>query len=298
MTPPVVYLELPRQTYDDLDAENASFLKLAVSRTPAHAFNAYRAPNRPPSKDSPAFRIGTLLHEALLEPAVWQRIQPCTNGPTTKAFAEAAKEAAANGKTIAQASEYDLADAMSNAVLNHPVLGSHLAPTPENLKLNELTLTWTDPQTGLRCKARLDALRITDDEILVLDLKTTQDASPLEFGRSAASYGYLLQAAFYADAVFYCGREIEAALSLPEGHLIGRPVTFEFVAVEKERPHQIARYRLTADQATMGRRLYQHGLALVSVATNLNWWHGYDTAPAPLELPNWAWTQMEQLLAD
>lgn len=298
MTPPAIYTELPRQTYDDLDAWNASFLKLAVQRTPAHAWNAYRAPGRQPSKDSSAFRIGTLLHEALLEPAVWQRIEPCSNGPTTKAFAEAAKAAAADGKTIAQASEYELAAAMSEAVLSHPVLGGYFEPTPENIKLNELTLTWTDQATGLRCKVRLDALRITDDEILILDLKSTQDASPMEFGRSAASYGYLLQGAFYADAAFYCGRAIEEALGLQEGHLIGLPVTFEFVAVEKERPHQIARYRLTADQATMGRRLYQHGLSLVSVATNLNWWHAYDTAPAPLELPNWAWAQMEQLLTD
>lgn len=298
MTPPVAYLELPRETYDSLDAWNASFLKLAIQRTPAHAWNAYRAPDRAPSKDSPAFRIGTLLHEALLEPAVWQRIQPCSSGASTKAFAEAVKAAAADGKTIAQASEYDLAHAMSAAVLQHPVLGSYFEPTPENVALNELTLTWTDHNTGLRCKARLDALRITDEEILVLDLKTTQDAGPLEFGRSAASYGYLLQGAFYADAAYYCGRAIEEALGLPEGQLIGRAVTFEFVAVEKEAPNQIARYRLTADQAVMGRRLYQRGLSQVSVATNLNWWHGYDTAPAPLELPNWAWAQMEQLLTD
>lgn len=293
---PTVYLELPRMEYDAMRGWNASFLKVALTRTPAYAWNAFLAPNRPPSKDSPAFRIGTLLHQALLEPAVWQRIVPCTSGATTKAFAEAVKSAAANGKTVAQASEHELADRMAASVLRHPVLGSMFAPTQENLALNELTLNWIDPVTELQCRGRLDAVRITDDKILILDLKTTADAGADEFGRSAASYLYLLQAAFYADGLYYCSQALKDGLGLPEGQLGGKPVAFEFVAVEKEMPHQVARYRLTGEQAEMGRKLYQKALQLIKTATTVDEWPSYSNEPVPLELPNWAWSQMEKLL--
>lgn len=295
---PAAFSALPRAGYDQLQGWNSSLLKVALSKTPAHAYNAFLAPDRGPSKDSAAFRIGTLVHEALLEPDVWNRIISCSSGSTTKAFSQAVSDAAAKGQKVAQASEYDLAAAMSSAVLEHPVLAQLFAPTPENVALNELTLVWPDPQSGQQCKARLDAVRITDDEILILDLKTTADASSSEFGRSAASYLYLLQATFYADGLFYCARALEKLLDLPEGRLIGKPVTFEFVAIEKsETPHQVARYRLTDDQAVMGRRLYRHALDLVTTASDLDYWPGYDVAPSPLELPNWAWTNMESLIS-
>ena len=295
---PAVFSGYPRADYDQLKGWNSSLLKVALSKTPAHAYNAFLAPDRGPSKDSAAFRIGTLVHEALLEPEVWSRIISCSSGSTTKAFSQAVSDAAVKGQKVAQASEYDLAAAMSAAVFEHPVLAQLFAPTPENVALNELTLVWPDPTTGQQCKARLDAVRVTDDEILILDLKTTADASASEFGRSAASYLYLLQATFYADGLFYCARALEKLLGFPEGRLIGRPVTFEFVAIEKsETPHQVARYRLTADQAAMGRRLYRHALDLVTTASDLDYWPGYDTGPAPLELPNWAWTNMESLIS-
>lgn len=295
---PAIFSLLPRADYDNLQGWNSSLLKVALTKTPSHAYYAFVAPDRAPSKDSAAFRIGTLVHEGLLEPEVWNRIIPCSSGSTTKAFAQAVKDAVDQGNKVAQATEYDLASAMVAAVKNHPALGSYFAPTEDNIKLNELTLIWPDPNSGQQCKARLDAVRITDNEILILDLKTTVDATPLEFGRSAASYHYLLQAAFYADGLFYCGRALEQLLGLQEGRLIGKAVTFEFVAIEKESPHQIARYRLTSDQAVMGRRLYRRAMEMVTKASELDWWPGYDNAPVPLELPNWAWTHMEKLTAE
>lgn len=294
-----VHLLLPRAKYDEMQGVcNASLCKVALLKTPAHAWNAFLAPNRPPSQEQPRFRIGTHLHQRILEPQIWEQIIPCSSGATTKAFAEAVKAAAANGKTVAQASEYELADAMGKSILSHPAVGAYFEPTEDNLKLNEITLTWVDPVTEMSCRGRLDAIRILDEEILVIDLKTTVDAGPQEFGKSAANFLYLLQASFYCDAVHYNRFKLEEVLGLPLGSLNDRPIAFEFVCVEKEQPHQVARYRMTAEQADMGRKLYQKALNLVKTATSLNWWSGYDNAPQPLQLPNWAWSQMEQLLLD
>lgn len=291
-----VFTELARQGYDELQGWNASLLKVAITRSPAHAWAAFRDPNRPAGKDSAAFRIGTMLHQALLEPEAWEQLQPCSHGSTTKAFKEAVAKAAEDGRTLVQAGEHELASAMATSIRRHAVLGNLF--TAEHRRLNELTLHWADQVTGHQCKARLDAVRISAEEITILDLKTTVDAGLLEFGRSAASFGYILQAAFYADGLFHCARALEAAIGLAEGELIGRSIAFEFVAVEKEPPHLVARYRLTTDQAAMGRRLYRRALELVTAADELDYWPGYDIASQPLELPNWAWQSMERLLSD
>jgi hypothetical protein len=63
---------LPRQAYDDLAGWNASLLKIAISRTPAHAWAAYRDPNRPEQVATPNQVIGSALHAMLLEPEDWQ----------------------------------------------------------------------------------------------------------------------------------------------------------------------------------------------------------------------------------
>lgn len=291
-----VFLELARQGYDDLQGWNVSLLKVAITRSPAHAWAAFRGPDRPAEKDSAAFRIGALLHQALLEPEVWEQLQPCSHGPTTKAYKEAVAKAAEAGQMVVQAGEHELAAAMATSIRRHAVLGSQF--NAEHRRLNELSLHWQDQLSGHPCKARLDAVRISAEEITILDLKTTADAGLVEFGRSAASFGYILQATFYADGLFHCARALEAAIGLAEGELIGRPIAFEFVAVEKEAPHLVARYRLTADQAALGRRLYRRALELVTAADELDYWPGYAIAPQPLELPTWAWQQLERLLVD
>lgn len=298
MTEPAVYSLMPRDGYDAIKANNSSLLKVLASRTAAHAWNTFLNPASPKQKDPKHLRLGIYAHVRLLETPLWETARVTGLGATTKAYAEEAKKAEKDGVLLIQEDEYDLINAMAASVLKHPVLAPYFEPTEANLALNELTLTWNDQTTGQPCKARLDAVRISDEgEILCLDLKTTVDASPIEFGKSAANYLYTLQGAFYADGLYYCAKPLEALLSLPEGTLQGRPVTFEFVAIEKEAPHLVARYRLTAEQAAMGRDLYREALRVISEASESGQWAGYSNDPQPLQIPGWAVTQHENLLA-
>ena len=84
----------------------------------------------------------------------------------------------------------------------------------------EKALIWTDSETGIRCKGRLDAL--TDD--YVIDYKTTTDAGTDAFRREALRYGYDLQAAMYLEAARANGY---------------RPKGFIFIAQEKAAPYLI-----------------------------------------------------------
>lgn len=272
---PQVFAELPRAAYDELPGLNASLLKLALSKSPAHAWAVFKDPNREIEEEVNQFLIGNLFHCRVLEPEQFNKrylilpedapkrptakqLEPPKSGrngqvnTATKAYAaweEAQQrnawwhefEAAHPGAKSAQnvnANDLALGDALASAVLQHPVLGPRFAATTQNRAGNELTLTWLDSLTGARCKARLDSLRFLGDRLWIGDLKSAMDAGPGpdHFGKAAANFDYCLSAAFYLDAVFYCARAIEELLSLADGALITVPREFEFVAVEKTNP--------------------------------------------------------------
>ena len=194
-----------------------------------------------------------------------------------------------------------LGDALSSAVLNHPVLGPRFADNPHNRAGNELTLTWVDPLTVARCKARLDAVRFLGDRLWIGDLKSAMDAGPGpdHFGRAAASYNYCLSGAWYRDAAQLCRAPLEELLGLPEGALITMPngYEFEFIAVEKAhpRPEFVGRHTLTDEQAQLGRGMARQALERAVQAEASGCWLGYDSAAQPLELPGHAYQKMQRL---
>lgn len=289
-TPPinVALPELPRDEYDALQGWNASLLKVAIAKTPGHAYRQYLAPDRQRS-DSPALRLGTYTHEAILEPEALARYVVTDKGSTTKAYANELAAAEAEGRPLAQAKEIATATLMAGSVITHPTL-RELLPG-ESDPFNELTLSWTAPG-GHLCKCRLDALRLGfNDSGYVLwigDVKTASSADPEEFGRSAINYHYLLQAAFYHDAVDACRSSLEVLLNRPEGSFAEAQIVFEFVVIEKEPPYPVARYTVSSEQLLMGRLMYQRALALVETARSIDYWVDYPVNARPLELPPWA----------
>ena len=90
-------------------------------------------------------------------------------------------------------------------------------------------------------KAMLDRLVMRDEKpAIIIDWKTTQDATPAGFARSVARYGYAQQAAWYIDMV----------------HAVyGVRVPFLFVAVESSAPYSVGLYTLPADQIEAARQL-------------------------------------------
>jgi exodeoxyribonuclease VIII len=333
-----VFSGLPREAYDALPGWNASLLKVVLSKSPAHAWSEFINPDREQQEDAGQFLIGNLFHCRLLEPELFDQrylvLPPdAPKRPTAKQLEgpKPRKDGTYNTETIAYAdwqdaiargewweafeakhpgagtaqnvSDKDLAlgDALAGAVLAHPVLGPRFADTPQNRAGNELTLTWRDPLTGARCKARLDLVRFLGDRLWIGDLKSAIDAGPGpdHFGRAAANFDYCLSAAWYRDAAQFCRAEIEALLGLPEGALIVAPngYEFEFIAVEKAnpRPEFIGRYLLSDEQAELGRRMARRALETAVQAEASGWWPGYDSAATVLELPGYAYQRMERL---
>ena len=95
---------------------------------------------------------------------------------------------------------------------------------------------WRDPDCGVMCKTRPD-IGIRNKKI-ILDIKTTRDASPEQFPKQSANYDYPLQAIM----------QIEGALQ--SGYL-EKVDEYFWLACEKEPPYNAVLYRLQDEDRGM-----------------------------------------------
>jgi exodeoxyribonuclease VIII len=240
----------------------------AILRSPAH-YQAYLAEPQAPTA---AQLFGTAVHAATLEPDTFDDrygVLPPGNG-RTKAVKEAREKwVADNPGVIPITAEDGLAAAhMAYNVRKHCRL-RHLFDGGQP----EVVMQWTDPITGLACKGRADLWHPRLG--IILDLKTTQDASPGEFGKSAGRMGYYRQAAFYVDGMY-------AALGLIE-----RP-KFVLAAIEKTPPFGVMVYALDEKAMAAGRDSYLAALDIARHCTDTDTWPAYPPDVQVLTLPAWA----------
>jgi hypothetical protein len=174
---------------------------------------------------------------------------------------------ASTGRTVLTKADAELVMRMGHAVYSHPA-AAMLLGLPGKA---ETTHMWNDAATGLQCKCRPDWL--TDDGSLIIDLKTTEDASPRAFSRSISQWRYHAQAAWYLDGV-------EQATGT-------RPEQFLFICVEKKAPYAVAVYAADADMIAVGAQTAARDLDVLATCKAANAWPGYSDQIEPISLPAW-----------
>lgn len=253
--------DMPSADYHAHPAVSKSVLD-QIARSPLHC-RAYLDGVR--TEPTAAMQFGTALHAAVLEPELFTRQYRVFEGDrrTTKGKADYAA-LLESGASIISAADLDVITAMMTAIRNHPVA----SPLYEN-GVREHSVFWTDPVTGVECRCRPDWW--ISERATLVDLKTTEDASPQGFARSMAAYRYHVQAAHYMD-----GTQAER---------------FLFVAVEKKAPYAVAVYELDADALEIGRQLRQRDLQTYASCAEFSIWPGYTNEVQTITLPKWATTQ-------
>lgn len=265
-------------TYESIRAINYSALRQGRTSLPRmHAI----VTGTMPEESSPALAVGTLLHEAMQHGDGWAKryaVRPEGIDRRTKAGKEAFAQWLATlpdgAEVLESATEANAVvtvDEMRRSILSHPV-GSLLARTPGE---SEVQLVCVDR------KARLDKVCMGDDgksdkpvPLMIVDWKSTADASPAGFARSAAKYGYHQQAAWYVD-MLECARGVR--------------VPFVFVAVESTWPYSVGVYQLVPDQLEAAKAINE------DIVTRYKAWvdagasrhHTGDTI-TELTLPEWS----------
>lgn len=265
MTTPTIRHDLTNAEYHASPAISKSGLDL-IRKTPA----LYHWRQANPTEQTPAMRLGSLTHTAVLEPHYFDqetiaRPEGIDRRTSAGKAAWAAFEIEADGKEIVTVEEMSKLALIQQAVHNHPAAAKALAGRPTI----EQSIFWD--ADGIACRCRPDA--VTEKGVIV-DLKTTSDASPEGFAKSIAQYRYHVQAAFYSDG--YRAAFGEA----PRG--------FVFIAVETEPPYLVAVYVASEAMTQRGRVDYQTDLDTFRRCQESGIWPGYSDAPLTIDLPKWA----------
>ena len=168
--------------------------------------------------ETPALALGTAIHAALLEPDKFRRDyitcpEECSDR-RTKAYKEWAADA--GDKIVLTQQDRTTIDRACDACYSNPTI--HQLLRLEGTA--ETEVYWTDEETGVDCKAKIDKLYSQ----LILDVKTTEDARPQAFAKTIGTFRYDLQSVHYMQAA-----NVDA---------------FVFLAVEKSEPFRVRLYEL------------------------------------------------------
>lgn len=161
--------------------------------------------------------------------------------------------------------DWDTVRAMREAVFAHPTARALLRNGSA-----ERSVYWKCPKTGLLLRCRPDWWTSTN---WLVDLKSTDDASPREFARSVANWRYHVQDAMYTDGV-----------ELATGK---RPRAFAFIACEKKPPYAVAVYVLGVPSSDCGRIEYQRNAQTLANCLESGKFPSFGDTALPLELPYW-----------
>lgn len=141
---------------------------------------------------------------------------------------------------------------------------------PDYRKYNEVSFYWNE--YGIPCKARLDRIIIKEDEVHVIDLKTTDSISVEKFQSKALDLGYDFQAGWYSHA---------AEL------VYGKRARFTFVAIERNEPWSIGIFEVPPEMLREARYKNERALQILKECLETNQWPSIDPTPRILEYPRW-----------
>lgn len=238
--------------------------------------NCVLNPTYQPQADTDTLRFGRALHAALLEPKTFlQRYPVAPDLPkTTKEGKAAWFDFMFDGKKdYIKPQELQACIGMAEALQHENIADATGRTLPLNQVFSkgeaEVELFWTDADTQLPCKAKLDWLLGS----LIVDYKTTTDARQHAFTRTVAEYKYYMQAAFYMMGL-KAARDIDAK-------------AFVFVAQEKEPPYVAAPHILCPESLDFGTRMVKQSLQKAAKGLETGKWAGYTTECFQIQLPDY-----------
>jgi hypothetical protein len=236
-----------------------------LERSPAHYKASLIVKQKPEKKH---FLVGGASHTWLFEePEFYNRyvVGPKLDMRKNKDKAYAKEVMEKNpGKEYIREADFDKIHGMKEAI--SPILKKIIIDGGET----EETMTWNDDSYGFKCKIRIDFR--SEKHKLLVDFKTTENASESSFSKTCAKHHYPIQAAWYKRGV---------------KQVTGEDYDFLFVAQEKEYPYASVCYLATqgfinAGNVKIDSILYDYHKCLQD-----DNWPGYSNRIEKIDLPGW-----------
>jgi exodeoxyribonuclease VIII len=267
---------------------NASTLKELYRKSPKH----YQAGLDNPEEPHRALTLGSAIHSLVLEGSdhfienyvvipefepteidkKTNKVKPKTSGwKNTKDYKEQKAQFLKSNykKTILDQDEYDLCHAVNKAVIESPYYFA--------IESGECEVTVLAKARGIDAKAKFDIIFEMGDEVFIMDLKTTKDASEEGFMKSVFNYDYDLAAAWYKEVL----------LSIPGYE--NKHIRFQWLAVEKQAPFSVCCYEASDEVMMNGRAKCSKALVKYKEWLAVGGESGYkaEEEVVPIKVPSW-----------
>lgn len=278
MPDPGLHHGIPQPEYLSWEAASASRLRVLRNKTPAHM----REEIARPTEATADMKLGAAIHCAVLQPDLFtslfvEDLPIAGQGKGAYARRDAHREEHKD-KTFLRPGELELSEAIAKAVRAHPKATALFGGEAE------VSALWRDAETSLPCKGRFD--EINRDLGVIVDLKTTKDASDEGFPREIYRYRYYMQGAHYLEGA--------KANGIDANH-------FAIVAVEKEPftkggggPWCVALYRIMDEALVAGRDELRQLLDVYAECQKTGKWPGYKEDVVDINLSPWDWRNLER----
>ncbi len=265
-----------------------------LKQSPKHFWDKHIDPSREPQKDTEAMAFGRAVHMYVFEDKKFLEtyiVAPKFDKRTKEGKAQHIEFIENNqDKELISIEEWKDAENIRCSIYRKNI-GKILLTTPA---LIEHELYWNDIicildeneniiEFNIDCKAKLDYFVEPCEKFpngLIVDLKTTINATSEEFGKSIYKFGYHNQVAFYCKAV----KQIYKTENYP---------TFIFIAAEKNSPYECAFYSANEDVMIAGLKDNARLMGLYAECMQKGEWHGYEDQIVPIGMPAWAMREFQ-----
>jgi len=263
---------------------NCSSVKDFLKGSPA----SFRFFQQNPPPPNPGMSLGTVVHaKAMNQPVeveVYDGKEVSWYAAATKAFRTKVLKA---GRVPLLPSEAQNADAMVQALLNHPLANTLIRGRENEVVAYELVGIATEVETGLKLRGKFDILGQTESLIpRIADIKITSSIiTPKELAKTIATYNYHIQSAYYTEIA---------------GILTGTDpdqIPFDFIFVSSKAPFEVAVVRLPERALRLGDAQAHAALRGIKERSTTAIWEGWPER-LHLDLPVYVYGGVEFDTAD
>lgn len=255
---------------------SSSGLRTIEAKTPAHFWStSYLNPDAEVPEQSDHFAFGRAAHTLLLGESDFAEryvVRPdCWSDWRTKDAKAWREEQISVGRTVLTDSDIAAIRGVAASLEREPLIRSGLLQGQI-----ETSLVWPDAPTGVFLKSRPDVLPVADG--VVVDLKSTTDASPDAVQRAIMNHGYAMQGALV-------GQGLENVLGI-------RMSAFALVFIEKSAPFAVNVVEVDPEWISYAARQLRRATDRFARCVETGDWPGWEGERVVM-MPSWFRQRLE-----